>query len=220
MANRLERGLAAAAAAVQAGVALAILRWGDTGPIPMHFGWNGAVDRYGERGEATATVGAMALLTLFAPFAIRALSRRRLDGPGEFREAILMLAGVTSLISALVAALAFGLVGEASAGLGVMWAVGAILAVIGAYVGKVEPNALIGVRTPWSFASRLAWDKSNRLAGRLFFWIGLAGVFAAPFLQQPAGLQGLAILILAAAGLAVFESWRVWRADPDRTGAL
>lgn len=220
MATRLERLVVPAVAAAQAGVALAILNWGPTGPIPMHFAWDGSVDRYGGRSESAAIVGAMALLTLAGPFAIRVLSRRRLDQPDEFREATLMLVGVTSLICALAASLAFGLIGEASGPLGAMSAVSAILTVVGAYLGKVSPNALIGVRTPWSFASRLAWDKSNRLAGRLFFWLGLAGFLAAPFLPQPAGLQGFAFLIVAAAGLAVFESWRVWRADPDRTGAL
>ena len=60
------------------------------------------------------------------------------------------------------------------------------------------------------------FDRSNRLAGRLFFWIGLAGLAAAPFAPQPLGVYALIGAILIAAALSVLESWRVWRDDPER----
>ncbi|WP_421732013.1 SdpI family protein [Brevundimonas sp.] len=56
-----------------------------------------------------------------------------------------------------------------------------ILLGAGAFLGRVAPNRLVGVRTPWSYKSRLAWDRSNRLAGRLLFILGLAGLFVAPW---------------------------------------
>lgn len=49
---------------------------------------------------------------------------------------------------------------------------------VGAALGRVPPNALVGVRTPWSLTSRRAWDRSNRLAGRLLAASGLAGLVA------------------------------------------
>lgn len=82
------------------------------------------------------------------------------------------------------------------------------------------PNALVGVRTPWTYASRLAWDKANRLAGRLFFWFGLLGFAAAPLVPQPAGMRAVVVATIAIAALAVFESWRVWRDDPERRSAF
>ena len=86
----------------------------------------------------------------------------------------------------------------------------------GALLGKTSPNALVGVRTPWTFSSPLAWEKANRLAGRLFFWGGVAGGLAMPFAPQPAGFKAVTLGALAVAAVAVFESWRVWRGDPDR----
>ena len=44
----------------------------------------------------------------------------------------------------------------------------------------------------------------------------LAGLMAAPWIGQPAGTYGLVGGALVAAGLSIFESWRVWRADPNR----
>ena len=88
--------------------------------------------------------------------------------------------------------------------------------VIGAFLGRVGPNPFVGVRTPWAYKSRLAWDRSNRLAGRLFFVIGLAGLLTAPFAPRPLNLYALLTAIGIAAVWSVVESWRVWRTDPDR----
>ncbi len=91
-----------------------------------------------------------------------------------------------------------------------------VILLIGAFLGRVGPNPFVGVRTPWAYKSRLSWERSNRLAGRLFFLIGLAGLLTAPFAPQPIGLYAILAAISLAAVWAVIESWRVWRTDPDR----
>lgn len=91
-----------------------------------------------------------------------------------------------------------------------------ILLVTGAVLGRVSPNPFIGVKTPWAYKSRLAWDRSNRLAGRLMFWLGALGLVASPFIAQPAGMIALIVGVLIAAVWSGYESWRVWRTDPER----
>ena len=222
MRNWFDRTGVVIVAAAQAATALAILMYGDAGPIPMHFGWDGQADRFGDRREPAALAAAMALLSLFGAAGMRTLSRRR-DSPDDsgLRAAKRVLLGVTSMICALMAALGFGLVSaDETAPIGIMACLGALLFVSGNYLGKVGPNALVGVRTPWTYASRLAWDKANRLAGRLFFWCGLVAFAAAPIAPQPTGLQVTVTAVVIIAAAAVFESWRVWRIDPDRRSAF
>jgi uncharacterized membrane protein len=48
------------------------------------------------------------------------------------------------------------------------------------------------------------------------FWLGAIGLIASPFVVQPTGMISLIIAVLIAAAWSVFESWRVWRADPER----
>ena len=50
------------------------------------------------------------------------------------------------------------------------------------------------------------------------FWYAvlMAGLIAAPVASQPAGTYGLVGGAILSAVLSIFESWRVWRADPDR----
>ena len=87
---------------------------------------------------------------------------------------------------------------------------------VGGLLGKAAPNPFVGIRTYWTMKSRLAWDKSNRLAGRLFFWIGAAGLLTALFVDSAVVTAALIIAILFAAAVSVIEGWRVWRTDPER----
>jgi uncharacterized membrane protein len=92
----------------------------------------------------------------------------------------------------------------------------AILAILGAVVGKAGPNNVVGVRVFWTRHSRLAWDKANRLLGRLFFLGGLAGLAATPFLDPRANIALVLALALGGAAASIWEARRVWRADPER----
>lgn len=202
------------AAGAQALLAGLVAQFGAKGPVPMHFDLAGQVDRWGDRREAALMILGLAALSLVGSVLIRRDPRL---SPTQAQRARSVLLAVTGLVSLLAAAQGFGLVHggleTSQLVMGLLWL---ILLVVGAMMGKIPPNAVVGVRTPWTRASRLAWDKSNRLAGRLFFWTGLMGAACAPFTPQPEGLRATTLAILVIAGLCVFESWRVWRRDPDR----
>lgn len=203
-----------------AAIALWIAVAGPTEPLPMHFDVHGQPNRWGDRNELAGTMGFMALMAAITAgpmgwFAKRApdLSRRRGLVFGQL-VSLLAIGGVSVFM--LWSILGFELTGATvSAGAG-MALMGVLFAVIGGFLGRVGPNPVVGVRTPWSYKSRLAWDRSNRLAGRLLFWLGVAAVLAAPLAPQPAGMTVVIVGVLIAAAWSVFESWRVWRDDPDR----
>jgi len=52
--------------------------------------------------------------------------------------------------------------------------VGLLFFILGNYMGKLKSNWFIGMRNPWTLSSEMVWNKTNRLAGKLFM---LAGVF-------------------------------------------
>jgi hypothetical protein len=91
-----------------------------------------------------------------------------------------------------------------------------VFVLIGALIGKVPPNTFVGLRTPWARRSRLAWDLSNRLAGKLMLITGTAGLTGV-LCGRPAAaivLLGTGGVISAVAGAC--RSFWVWRTDPDR----
>jgi uncharacterized membrane protein len=72
----------------------------------------------------------------------------------------------------------------------------ALFALLGNSMGKVQRNFWMGVRTPWTLASEVVWDRTHRLAAWLWVAAGLLGVvFVLAGLPYWVGL----ILILVAA---------------------
>ena len=187
---------------------------------PMHFNARGEPDRWGDRNAFAVLLGFMSIMTAITAGMMgwdankaEDVARRRSLRMGQL-VSLVSIGGVTGVILWFtVGAMTNGAPPAIGWGMAMM---GLILAVIGGGLGRVGPNPVVGVRTPWSYKSRLAWDRSNRLAGRLFFWIGLGLIVAGPVAPQPAASIAMPVLIAGAALWSVFESWRVWRRDPDR----
>jgi len=182
--------------------------------------WPGQANRYGSRYELAATFAGLAVLNLIAAWMTGRQADSTLDPVRRkgLRRGQWLSIFILGTVTAFIAWASLGPAAASGASHpGVAMAFTAfILLITGAVLGRVSPNPFIGVKTPWAYKSRLAWDRSNRLAGRLMFWLGAVGLIASPFIAQPAGLIGLIVGVLIAAVWSVVESWRVWRADPDR----
>lgn len=190
---------------------------GPTELLPVHWNASGQADDWGTRELVGGVLIGLALLTLLLGGGMGVASRRA-DDPARaraLRYAQLVVILSLPLISLLAASASLS--GTTDIGGAVPVALMSLaFLLIGAFLGRVGPNPFVGVRTPWAYKSRLAWDRSNRLAGRLFFVIGLAGLLTAPFAPRPLNLYALLAAIVLAALWSVVESWRVWRTDPDR----
>jgi uncharacterized membrane protein len=68
-------------------------------------------------------------------------------------------------------------------------------ALIGNVLGKVKRNFWMGVRTPWTLADPVVWDRTHRLAAWLLVATGLVGAVAAA-----AGLHPAACFVLLMVG--------------------
>jgi len=185
--------------------------------MPIHWNIRGEADGWAAREWVGGTVLLLGALLLGAGGALGHYARKAADESRRrgLRTGQLIVLLTLPLVAGLGAAASLSGATTISGALP-MIAVSLIFVVIGALLGRVGPNPVVGVRTPWAYKSRLAWDRSNRLAGRLFLILGLAGAALAFVAPQPAGMTGLIIAVLLAALWSVFESWRVWRADPDR----
>lgn len=200
-------------------VALWIALRGPAGPVPVHFGIDGQPDRWGSRFEIVVLLAFFALLTAAIGGGMSLYADRTLD-PARARGLKLgqfIAVGTLGLSGMMVAhkVLAANTGASLSASTTPLL-MSLILVLTGAFLGRVSPNPFIGVRTPWTYKSRRSWDRTNRLGGRLLFLTGLAGLALTPFVPTPWAFTGLITLILLTTALTVFESWRVWRDDPER----
>ena len=173
----------------------------------------------GEPNGTSSRLVAAGLLPLFLavlPLIFRALPK--IDPKGEnyakFTDAywliansvILFLAGVhvVVLLNALGTPVDINLV----IGLGV----GLLLMVMGNYLGKVQPNWFMGVRTPWTLASEFVWRKTNRTAGWLFVLAGLI-VAVSAFIPSLPTVTIMGVVIALAALIPVVQSYVLWKRE-------
>lgn len=167
--------------------------------IAIHWGFNGEPNGYGPRWLGTFLYP---LLSAGIFLLVRALlaAGPRLGG----REATaanlfigkLIMVGITLLmliIQLSTLALALGIAFDIL--LVVTLALSLFFLFIGNFMGKIRRNFWMGIRTPWSIANEVVWERTHRIGGWLFVAVGLLGI---PCSFIPAlRLWGLIVPLLA-----------------------
>jgi uncharacterized membrane protein len=163
--------LAIALFAAQLAAAIGVGLNGPTHLIPSHFDFQGQVDGWTDRTGLAVAIAGMAVIGLLISLGL-GLAVARAGDPGRRRGLTAAQAVATFLFPACAALLLFmGLgapVGISDHSSQLMIGISLLMLGAGAVMGRVGPNPFVGVRTPWAYKSRLAWDRSNRLIGRLW----------------------------------------------------
>ena len=139
---------------------------------PVHWNLAGEADRFSGKVEGLLALPVIALVT----YVLLLVAPRLVSTSPEQLGAV--YTGIRLGILVLFAAL-YGLILLSIRGVpidmtrGATVLVGVLLAAIGSVMGRMRPNAVMGVRTPWTLASQAAWDASHRLGGWLFVAIGV-----------------------------------------------
>jgi uncharacterized membrane protein len=188
----------------------------DSAPIAIHWGLNNKPNGFASKEFALLVMPAAALfLTLLFAFLSRlsgaeALTRGATAYEVGWMGGLLVLAACHVLIVMAARGYHPDVAGNVS------FAVGLLLTVIGNFLGRTRPNPFVGVRTFWSLRSDLAWDKSNRAAGRMFVATGLATLASLPIGGGKAATVVLLVGGTASALIAVALSYVYWKQDPER----
>jgi len=91
--------------------------------------------------------------------------------------------------------------------------VGLLIALLGAYLKKLQPNYFVGVRTPWTLQSSDIWKKTHRMAGNLWLWTGIITIVAGFFLPLVTGVFLLIFIGAILAALPYIYSFRLSNDD-------
>lgn len=186
--------------------------------VPIHWGVDGQPDDFADKPLGLFRLPGIALLVALLLAVIPRVEPRRanLERSGKAYGAtwigvMLLLGGLHLLAVAVTMGATLDLTRIVMGGTGVLFAV------IGNYLPKVRPNYLMGIRTPWTLDSGLAWDRTHRMGGRLFVAEGLVLVAPAIVRLPGAWMAGLLIGLIVVMLVAMFAySYLVWRDDPDR----
>ncbi|PCI61362.1 MAG: hypothetical protein COB37_08375 [Kordiimonadales bacterium] len=94
---------------------------------------------------------------------------------------------------------------------------GLMFLVTGNYLGKLRSSFFIGIRTPWTLSSDEVWQRTHRLAGRLFMVAGLVMIVASLALHSRHLPLIATAVLLPAVIIPVVYSWLLWRAEQQKT---
>jgi len=154
-------------------------------PMPSHWNASGEVDGYLPKVWGVTLMPLMAVGTWLIMKIIPFISPKGFRTEG-FNDVIqifkVTLVAFMALVAVLVLLESIGI--DAHIEQIILAASGALLIVIGNFMGKVRKNFFIGIRTPWTLASDEVWSRTHRLGGRLFVLAGIVmmvgGLFKLP----------------------------------------
>ncbi len=197
--------------------ALAAATWnGAPARIPVHWNLAGQVDRWGGRFEGLLAIPLLALGIYVLMIVLPRLDpgRRNYEAfAGPYATLRLGLLVVLAALYALILLWVRG--GRPSIQVWAPLLVGGLFVVVGNLLGKVRPNWFVGIRTPWTLSSKLAWDRTHRAGGWVFILIGLLTMITAAVHDAWAFAVMLGALAAGVLGLVAY-SYLEWRRDPDK----
>jgi uncharacterized membrane protein len=181
--------------------------------VPTHWNFAGQPDGYSSRLWASV-LGPIAIVALTGLFQVLPRIDPRGRNYQKFPDTYWMLVN---------GVLAFGLVAHATLlanGVGapvnptrVLTVAGGLLFVlVGNYLGRIESNWFLGIRTPWTLSSDTVWRKTHRTAGWLFVVAGL-GVAAVGAVRPVGFVPLLAIAAALVAAVPMVQSYVLWRRE-------
>lgn len=169
--------------------------------VPMHYGINGQVDRYGDKTEFLTFQSVMLVVGLFVYLLLKFLplidpKKQVKYGEGTFQKIAL---GIIIFFSALNIVIIYSTVNHGfKIDNLILPLVGLFFAFMGNMMHSIKPNYFAGVRTPWTLESEDNWRATHRIAGKLWFIGGIALTVLVLLLPEAAGtivfMCGIAIL--------------------------
>lgn len=181
--------------------------------VPMHWNFQGEVDRYGSKASLGWLVLFMNvpiyLLMLFLPkIAAKQKSIEQMGKKYYRLRFILQL-----FISALVLVILVVSSGATQIAIETLLAYCFIffMLLFGNYMGSIRQNYFMGIRTPWTLENEEVWKKTHQLGGRL--WIGgaLIGFILLFFLPNNWALMCVIALMIIPMLLATAYSFVLFK---------
>jgi len=176
--------------------------------VPTHWGLDGQPDGWGPSWLNALLIPATAIFLYLLVLLLPLIDPRRRNYalfPGVLRLLRFLAPSFMVVLHVLAVRASLGLPVDMSLAFRVLLPVFFIL--LGNQLGRIRFNYFVGIRVPWTLDNEEVWNRTHRLAGKL--WVG-AGVLAlgAVFLPPVPGTITMAVVIgLATLVPVVYSCW-------------
>lgn len=181
--------------------------------VPMHWNFQGEIDRYGSK----ASLGWLVLLInvpiyllmLFLPKITAKQESIKRMGKKYYRLRLILQLFMSALVFIIL------LVSSGATQIPVETLLGYcfifFMLLFGNYMGSIRQNHFIGIRTPWTLENEDVWKKTHQLGGRLWIGGGLIGFLLLLFLPNNWVLMGIIALMIIPLLLASLYSFLLFK---------
>ncbi|KIA89852.1 SdpI family protein [Kaistella jeonii] len=152
--------------------------------IPVHWNFEGEIDRYGEKIEILLIPILLPLLIYVIFLVIPKIDpKKKLNKMGNKLHTLKFL--LTTLMSGLALFIIYSSQTKTSASPNIIFLfVGVLYVVLGNYFKTIKANYFIGIRTPWTLESESIWKETHLLGGKLWLIGGLMVIISALLLDE------------------------------------
>lgn len=189
----------------------------DGAQVPVHWGMSGEPDRFASKAFALwlmPSIGVLISLVFMVVPIIEPRRRHLLDSSRLFLTAWAGTMAIMTLAHAVTIFVGAGF--DLPVAPVVLAAVSLLLVVIGNVLGKSRSSFFLGIRTPWTLTSEQSWEKTHRLAGRLWVVGGLLAAAVVWLVDLDYAIWAFIAVVAIITLVPVAASYFYWKADPAR----
>ena len=184
--------------------------------IPVHWGINGQVDRYGSRVEGALLMPVLMLVTWALMRALPTIDPRR-ENYSKFAGTyeLFVNAVLTTFALMHVAIIGAALGWPVSIARVIPALVGMLFLILGNALPRARPNWWFGIRTPWTLTNERVWARTHRVGGYLLAASGATFMLAALLPARWSIILAIASMVLVAFGSIVY-SFIAWKQETGK----
>ncbi len=162
--------------------------------VPCHMNFKGEIDGYCSKAFAVFVLPAILLGAHWLCALGTSADPKKTNHSVKILHLILWIIPLLSIITnAMVYLTALGIETKIETILPVL--VGLILAIVGNYLPKCKQSYTIGIKLPWTLSSEENWNRTHRLAGRIWLICSVA-IIISGFIKCPEILLGAFLIMI------------------------
>lgn len=173
--------------------------------LPSHFGLDGQADGFSSKGEVVFLFPLLMLLIHIFTIVVTTLDPKARNVHTKMKQLVYwIIPMINGLVQLSIYGVAFGFISNTTRiGLGIM---GSVFLIVGNYLPKTKQNYTIGLRLPWTLHNEENWNKTHRLAGKLWVIGGIVIIFNS-FFAGPIVYISLGVLFIMTLVPVVYSYW-------------
>ena len=163
--------------------------------VPTHFNIRGEADGWGDKYDLILMLLLLPVLTYVLMLVIPKIDpkkRLQLMG-GKFYQLKFVLVALMSIIALFIVYISKNQVISNPNFIAIL--TGVLFMALGNYFKVIKQNYFIGIKTPWALENEEVWNKTHRLAGKLWIIGGLLIIILNLTVPEPFNYYGFLIII-------------------------